>query len=103
MDQHFCLPASPRGLLEPDAVKVARPVLRGAERSNALGLPGGKCRIGVLTISTLFYFTPSVAHVRESPRDTQCAPFPEVAERAPSYERMATERTSTIRASPCGT
>jgi PadR family transcriptional regulator PadR len=27
-------------LLEPDAVKVARPVLRGAERSNALGLPG---------------------------------------------------------------
>jgi hypothetical protein len=42
MDQHFCLPASPRGLLEPDAVKVARPVLRGAERSNALGLPGGK-------------------------------------------------------------
>jgi len=26
-------------LLEPDAVKVARPVLRGPERSNALGLP----------------------------------------------------------------
>ena len=29
-----------RGLLEPDAVKVARPVLRGAGRSNAPGLPG---------------------------------------------------------------
>jgi hypothetical protein len=28
-----------RGLLEPDARKRARPVLRGAERSNALGLP----------------------------------------------------------------
>ena len=28
------------GLLEPDAVKVARPVLRGAGRSNAPGLPG---------------------------------------------------------------
>ena len=27
------------GLLEPDAVKVARPVLRGPRRSNALGLP----------------------------------------------------------------
>jgi len=26
-------------LLEPDAVKVARPVLRGPGRSNALGLP----------------------------------------------------------------
>ena len=42
MDQRFCAPASPRGLLEPDAVKVARPVLRGAGRSNASGLPGGK-------------------------------------------------------------
>ncbi len=29
-----------QGLLEPDAVKVARPVLRGAGRSNAPGLPG---------------------------------------------------------------
>ena len=28
------------GLLEPDAVKVASPVLRGAGRSNASGLPG---------------------------------------------------------------
>jgi hypothetical protein len=28
-------------LPEPDAVKVARPVLRGAGRSNAPGLPGG--------------------------------------------------------------
>ena len=37
-----CPPASPRGLLEPDAVKVARPVLRGAGRSNASGLPGGE-------------------------------------------------------------
>jgi|GEM_PF-3616782 len=34
------LPASPWGLLEPDARKRASPVLRGAERSNALGLPG---------------------------------------------------------------
>src|SRR5665647_2549576 len=37
--QHFCLPVSPRCLLEPDAVKVASPVLRGAGRSNAPGLP----------------------------------------------------------------
>ena len=29
-----------RGLLEPDAWKRARPVLRGAGRSNAPGLPG---------------------------------------------------------------
>ena len=29
----------PLGLLEPDAVKVARPVLRGPRRSNAPGLP----------------------------------------------------------------
>jgi hypothetical protein len=28
-----------RGLLEPDALKGARPVLRGAERSDALRLP----------------------------------------------------------------
>ena len=35
----LCPPASPRGLLEPDAVKAARPVLRGAGRSNAPGLP----------------------------------------------------------------
>jgi len=27
--QHFCLPVSLQGLLEPDAVKVASPVLRG--------------------------------------------------------------------------
>ena len=34
------LPAyEPRGLLEPDARKRARPVLRGAERRKALGLP----------------------------------------------------------------
>jgi len=37
--QHFCLPVGPRCLLEPDAVKVARPVLRGAGRSNAPGPP----------------------------------------------------------------
>jgi hypothetical protein len=30
---------SPWGLLEPDAVKAARPVLRGAGRRNAPGLP----------------------------------------------------------------
>jgi len=34
------LPVSLRGLLEPDARKRARPVLRGAGRSNASGLPG---------------------------------------------------------------
>src|SRR5580700_90016 len=38
--QHFCPPASPRGLLEPDAWKRARPVLRGAGHSNVPGLPG---------------------------------------------------------------
>jgi len=37
--RNFCPPASLRGLLEPDAVKAARPVLRGAGRSNAPGLP----------------------------------------------------------------
>lgn len=30
---------TPLGLLEPDAVKVARPVLRGPGSSNGLGLP----------------------------------------------------------------
>ena len=30
----------PQGLLEPDAVKAARPVLRGARHSNVPGLPG---------------------------------------------------------------
>ena len=33
-------PPKPQGLLEPDAGKLARPVLRGAGRSNAPGLPG---------------------------------------------------------------
>jgi hypothetical protein len=33
-------PTSHQGLLEPDAGKLARPVLRGAGRSNAPGLPG---------------------------------------------------------------
>ena len=33
-------PTKPKGLLEPDAGKLARPVLRGAGRSNASGLPG---------------------------------------------------------------
>ena len=37
---HFCPPVSLRGLLEPDASKGASPVLRGAGRSNAPGLPG---------------------------------------------------------------
>jgi hypothetical protein len=40
-DRHFCPPASLRGLLEPDALKGARPVLRGARHSNVPGLPGG--------------------------------------------------------------
>jgi hypothetical protein len=39
-DWHFCPPAIPWGLLEPDAVKAARPVLRGARHSNVPGLPG---------------------------------------------------------------
>ena len=38
--RRFCPPASPWGLLEPDAPKGARPVLRGARRSDAPGLPG---------------------------------------------------------------
>jgi RNA-directed DNA polymerase len=37
--QHFHLPASLQGLLELNAVKAARPVLRGAGRNNAPGLP----------------------------------------------------------------
>ena len=48
---HFCPPTSLGGLLEPDAGKLARPVLRGARRSNAPGLPdtlggGARCRGG---------------------------------------------------------
>src|ERR1035438_7357678 len=39
--RHFCAPAGLEGLLEPDAVKAARPVLRGAGPSNGPGLPGG--------------------------------------------------------------
>jgi len=38
--RHFCSPTSLEGLLEPDAGKLARPVLRGAGRGNASGLPG---------------------------------------------------------------
>jgi hypothetical protein len=38
--QHVCPPTSPRDLLEPDAAKAASPVLRGAGRSSAPGLPG---------------------------------------------------------------
>jgi len=41
MARRFWMPASLEGSLEPDAVKAARPVLRGAGRSNAPGLPGG--------------------------------------------------------------
>src|ERR1700751_1615186 len=46
--RHFYPPASPRGLLEPDAWKRARPVLRGAGRSNAPGLPGLAAVVGGL-------------------------------------------------------
>ena len=46
----------PRGLLEPDAVKVARPVLRGPGRSNAPGLPD----------PTLSYSWPDLDGVRRS-------------------------------------
>ena len=38
--RRLCPPASLQGLLEPDARKRASPVLRGAGRSNAPGLPG---------------------------------------------------------------
>src|SRR5450631_856179 len=38
--RHFCPPARPLGLLEPDAWKHASPVLRGGGRSNAPALPG---------------------------------------------------------------
>jgi RNA-directed DNA polymerase len=37
--RRFCPPTSQQGSLEPDARKRARPVLRGAGRSNAPGLP----------------------------------------------------------------
>ena len=39
-------PTKPKGLLEPDAGKLARPVLRGAGRSNASGLPGASANVG---------------------------------------------------------
>ena len=39
-------PTSHQGLLEPDAGKLARPVLRGARRSNAPGLPGASANVG---------------------------------------------------------
>ena len=44
--QHFCLPASHQGLLEPDAVKVARPGSEGAGRSNAPGQPDHPTTVG---------------------------------------------------------
>lgn len=37
--QHFCLPDSPRGLLEPVAWKSGTAGSEGAQRGNALGLP----------------------------------------------------------------
>lgn len=37
--RHFHRAATLRGLLEPDAVRAARPVLRGRGRSNAPALP----------------------------------------------------------------
>ena len=37
--RRFCPPISHQGLLEPDAGKLARPVLRGPRRGNAPGLP----------------------------------------------------------------
>ena len=44
--RHFCPPTSHQGLLEPDARKRARPVLRGARHSNAPGLPDPKHQCG---------------------------------------------------------
>jgi transposase len=56
-------------LLEPDAVKAASPVLRGAGRSNAPGLPGDAIRlVRLLAAGELsFAFVPSVAdeHFRD--------------------------------------
>ena len=43
--QHFCPPASLRGLLEPCAGKPARTVLRGARHSDVPGLPGDAERL----------------------------------------------------------
>ena len=42
------MPASLWGLLEPDAVKVARPVLRGPRSSNGPGLPDRDLRMAKL-------------------------------------------------------
>ena len=39
MARRFCPPTSQQGLLEPDAGKLARPVLKGAGHSNVPGLP----------------------------------------------------------------
>ena len=39
------LPASPQGLLEPDAVKVARPVLRGPGAAMRPGYPADECAV----------------------------------------------------------
>jgi RNA-directed DNA polymerase len=43
--RHFCRPTIPRGLLEPGARQRARPVLRGAGRSDASGLPVRRRRV----------------------------------------------------------
>ena len=43
-DQLCTIPRRPGGLLEPDAGKLARPVLRGPRRGNASGLPAQASR-----------------------------------------------------------
>jgi hypothetical protein len=47
------LPTDKMGVLEPDAVKVARPVLRTAQRREALGLSDRQGSLGATAPSTL--------------------------------------------------
>jgi len=57
--------ADHRGLLEPDALKGASPVLRGAGRSDAPGLPGTD-----LSVHTVQDITRVAVEVNERPRKT---------------------------------
>ena len=80
--RRFCPPAGLQGLLEPDARKRASPVLRGAGRSNAPGLPGrqraprpvlsayGFC-LGTLPLATLGAYDPGRLF-RRSPSHVPC-------------------------------
>ena len=76
--QHVYQPGRPRGLLEPDAVKRARPVLRGPGRSNGLRLP-----------DRVFMASPPRSMIPTSCRAPGLAPVLALAERAGLHRLVA--------------